>query len=475
MGASSWTPLEAFQTLTDTVDDNKLYIFGGGSALGASSGQLYILDVKSRTVAKLGPETEKRAYLACAATQYSFFAWGGLDTSGAPTKTLAPLVFNFASGTWVNSNIIPPPPPPPLPPQVSGTNPNSGNSGNGTGTKPGTGNGNDDGSESGGSQLNIAAIAGGIAGGIAVITLVVIGVYFWHKRRKEQKHDDSSDTPKKLSSKEDHFGGRNRQGSRPSDNESDYDGRRPESLISGYSDEESQFTPVRRKASFPMDKPARYRRMQTPIPGTEPRSLNRGDHNIHNQYDSRVDSMVAEANSNTFDSYDNRSTRNQGHRPSNPEGNRGPQSPHEIQQDRQPNGRRPKTPRPTPTESTSSQNGDTRPTDLQYTTRPRGPQYIAPRPNDPHYWEPDPSDPQYIGPRLNDPQFGVPRPLDLNYGVQTYRDPQFSYENRNNPHSTPRIMAYSSRHNSTFEGAPQHKHSTPTTLKPPPAIPTLDE
>ncbi|KAF9579913.1 hypothetical protein BGW38_003638, partial [Lunasporangiospora selenospora] len=164
-----------------------------------SSGQLYVLEMKSRTLTKLGKETEKRAYMACAATQYSFFAWGGLTLSWKNVANATPLIFNSAVGDWVNSNIIPPPPPPP---PVVPLNPDSPS--NGTGAGAGSGNGRDSGkgngrgaknndsdsSDSGSSQLNIAAIAGGAGGVIALIALVVILFIVARKRRKSSEYDD---------------------------------------------------------------------------------------------------------------------------------------------------------------------------------------------------------------------------------------------------------------------------------------------
>ncbi|KAF9577794.1 hypothetical protein BGW38_006764, partial [Lunasporangiospora selenospora] len=236
-------------------DDEKYYLFGGAptGSPGAASGQLYVLDLKSQSFTKLGTETEKRAFMACAATRHSFIAWGGTGVTGQLANTV-PLIFNFAIGNWVNFNSIPPPPPPPPPPPVippepgnpgnkseNGTNPRPGgnNHGNGTGTgtgengkgnnnSNGTGNGSNDGLGSGSSQSNIAAIAGGTGGGIVLITLVALFVYFRRERRKSSKYDERED-PSKRSSPRDDYSGSGRQDSWASDNEKEYNNSRPES------------------------------------------------------------------------------------------------------------------------------------------------------------------------------------------------------------------------------------------------------
>ncbi|KAF9580590.1 hypothetical protein BGW38_002696, partial [Lunasporangiospora selenospora] len=251
--------------------DDKYYLFGGSNRgyLKALSGQLYVLDMKSRSFTKLGKATEKRSFMACAATKESFFAWGGSNDGGQSTNSI-PLIFNFAVGDWVNSNIIPPPPPPPPPPPVinptpdntgngNGTNPGQGGNGNGIGTGgngKGNGNGNGSGagngsgndSGSGGSQLNIAAIAGGAVGGIALIALVALIFFVVGKRHKSSKYDDRMYSSK-SSSPRDYYSRSGRRDSRSSDSEKEYSTHCPEPLSAMHIKKDSTPKPLRKKRS----------------------------------------------------------------------------------------------------------------------------------------------------------------------------------------------------------------------------------
>ncbi|KAF9580910.1 hypothetical protein BGW38_002253 [Lunasporangiospora selenospora] len=178
--------------VTKSFDGKKLYFFGGESGARAYSGSLHELDLTTRQWTKLGVDTDGRAGAACAATEKAFVVWGGM--ANAPGTGLAYIdttrVFDLNTKAWVNNfeaKYLPPPPPPAPSPSHNSTT-----GGNGTNTdkegKPTDG--------SGEIQMNIAAIAGGVAGGVVLLTIIIATiVYFvvrWRKRKLKNRNGQAT-------------------------------------------------------------------------------------------------------------------------------------------------------------------------------------------------------------------------------------------------------------------------------------------
>ncbi|KAF9580066.1 hypothetical protein BGW38_003435, partial [Lunasporangiospora selenospora] len=195
------------------VDGDKMYYFGG---VGFSSlrGYLYELDLKNNTWRRFGTETYPRDRAACVATKHLFIVWGGFTSNTPRISVLAdstPLVFDFATEKWINkytaestlppppSPLPPPPPPPPPPPLPQPSDPPSNPKSNDPGPKNSTSGGNNNRNSKGSdppeqppeeSQLNIAAIAGGTAGAVALVATFALIFFVRRHSRKEQEYDD---------------------------------------------------------------------------------------------------------------------------------------------------------------------------------------------------------------------------------------------------------------------------------------------
>ncbi|KAG0374866.1 hypothetical protein BGX24_009837, partial [Mortierella sp. AD032] len=159
----------------------KMVLFGGFTR-DVLTPSIYILDVAKLEWTK-GQDIDvylKRYEHVCTAAGDSFVAWGGLNSANSSTTFKDPVIYDLKAGRWTQQFALTSPSTPTTPtnrPPIISDTP----------SKPYDG-----------SSSNTGAIAGGVAGVVAV--LLVVGLFLFKRRRRRQSQEHDSLPTKNIES-----------------------------------------------------------------------------------------------------------------------------------------------------------------------------------------------------------------------------------------------------------------------------------